>query len=153
MKFLKFVVVTGVFILSLGVCAMSQAHVPAQGSVERKTIIDGIKALYKATGDSEGKPYRGTITFDVKYIKANGAWAWVYAEPRSTSTRDQFGENSGYLLHAETDGKWKVQELPPPVEDPDDPENLDYPSAKDVVQIRKMHRSAPANIFPVNKNN
>ncbi len=37
--------------------------------------------------------------------------------------------------------------LPPMVKDPDDPENLDYPTRKDVERIRKMYPSIATDIF------
>lgn len=135
----------------LSIAAFGQAHVPAPGSAERKAVIDGLKAEYMEKGNADGNPYNGTITFNVKYIKVNKTWAWVYAEPRSTSQLDQFGENSGYLLARESDGKWRVQPLPDPIDDPDDPENLDYPTAKDVAAMKKIYTYLPVDIFPRQK--
>jgi hypothetical protein len=38
--------------------------------------------------------------------------------------------------------------LPPMVNDPNDPENLDYPSRKDVEKIRQKYPTAPLDVFP-----
>jgi hypothetical protein len=37
--------------------------------------------------------------------------------------------------------------LPAMVNDSDDPENLDYPTAKDIARIEKMHPTMPTDIF------
>jgi hypothetical protein len=126
---------------------MDELHTPPQGSAERQALMDGLREAYKGSRNSDGKPNRGSITFVVNYLKVHSGWAWVYAEPRSSDPNDQFGENSGFLLHQE-DGQWKVMKLPPMVDDPDDPENLDYPAPRDIERIRKMYPSIPADIFP-----
>lgn len=124
-----------------------ELHTPTQGSAERQALMDALREEYKTRGNSDGKAYRGNITFVVNYLKVHNGWAWTYAEPRSSDPNDQFGENSGFLLHLE-DGRWKVMNLPPMVDDPDDPENLDYPTRKDVERIRKMYPSIATDIFP-----
>ncbi|MFL6375768.1 MAG: hypothetical protein ACJ73D_13955, partial [Pyrinomonadaceae bacterium] len=55
--------------------------------------------------------------------------------------------NSGFLLQLEA-GRWNVKSLPAMVDDPDDPENLDYPSKKDVTNIRRAYPGVPSDIFP-----
>jgi hypothetical protein len=118
-----------------------ELHTPAIGSPERQALMDALRDEYKS------RPYRGSITFVVNYLKIHNGWAWTYPEPRSTDPHDQFGENSGFLLH-QVNGQWKVMNLPPMVDDPDDPENLDYPTRKDVERFRKMYPSIPTDIFP-----
>ena len=127
--------------------ATDELHAPPKGSAERQAIMDGLREEYKERRNSDGKPYRGSITFVVNYLQVHNGWAWVYADPKSSDPRDQFGENSGFLLHKE-DGEWRVMNLPPMVDDPDDPENMGYPSPKDIERIRKMYPSVPTDIFP-----
>jgi hypothetical protein len=127
--------------------AADELHTPPKGSAERQALMDALREEYKGYRNSDNKPYHGSITFVVNYLKVHNGWAWVYADPTSSDPNEQFGENSGFLLHEE-DGQWKVKKLPPMVDDPDDPENLDYPSPKDVQRIRKTYPSAPADIFP-----
>jgi hypothetical protein len=124
-----------------------EVHEPQKGSTERQALMDALREEYNAHRNSNGRPFRGNITFVVNYLKVHNGWAWTYAEPHSSDPNDQFGENSGFLLHLEG-GRWKVVKLPPMVDDPDDPENLDYPSRKDVARIKKMYPSAPTDIFP-----
>ncbi|MDT4897342.1 MAG: hypothetical protein QOH25_2419 [Acidobacteriota bacterium] len=124
-----------------------ELHTPPKGSEERQAIMDALRDQYKNSRNSDGKPNRGNITFVVNYLKAHNGWAWTYAEPQSSDPNDQFGENSGFLLQ-QAKGQWKVMKVPPMVDDPDDPENLDYPTRKDIERIRKMYPSIPADIFP-----
>lgn len=124
-----------------------ELHTPPKGSAERQALMDALREEYKTYRNVDDKPYRGQITFVVNYLKVHNGWAWTYDAPQSTDPRDRFGENSGYLLHL-ADGRWKVMKLPPVVDDPDDPENLDYPTRKDVERMRQMYPSIPTDIFP-----
>jgi hypothetical protein len=119
-----------------------ELHTPPMGSPERQALMDTLREVYK-----HGHTYRGNITFVVNYLKVHNGWAWTYPEPRSSDPHDQFGENSGFLLH-QVNGGWQVMKVPPMIDDPDDPENLDYPTHRDVERIRKMYPSIPTDIFP-----
>jgi hypothetical protein len=123
---------------------VDELHTPAMGSPERQALMDALREEY-----NKRRTYRGNITFVVNYLKVHNGWAWTYPEPRSTDPHDQFGENSGFLLH-QVNGQWQTMKVPPMVDDPDDPENLDYPSSKDVKKIRQMYPSIPTDIFPNN---
>ena len=118
-----------------------ELHTPPMGSPERQSLMDALREEYKR------QPYRGKITFVVNYLKVHNGWAWTYPEPRSSDPHDQFGENSGFLLH-QVNGRWQVMKVPAMVDDPDDPENLDYPSRKDVERMRKMYPSVPTDVLP-----
>jgi hypothetical protein len=119
-----------------------ELHTPAMGSPERQALMDALREEYY-----QRRSYRGNITFVVNYLKVHNGWAWTYPEPHSSDPNDQFGENSGFLLH-QVNGRWQTMKVPPMVDDPDDPENLDYPSGKDVVRIKQMYPSIPKDIFP-----
>ena len=124
-----------------------ELHTPPKGSDERQALMDALRDEYKTRRNIDGKPYRGNITFVVNYLKVHNGWSWTYAEPQSSDPNEQFGENSGFLLH-QVKGQWKIMKVPPMVDDPDDPENLDYPTRKDVERMRKMYPSIPTDIFP-----
>jgi len=124
-----------------------QIHTPPKGSTERQAIMDGLRDEYNDRGSPVFQPHSGDLTFVVNFLKVHNGWAWIYAEPHSSDPRDSFGENSGFLLHLDN-GKWKLMALPPMLDDPDDPENLDYPSTKDVKEIKQKYPSAPTDIFP-----
>ena len=119
-----------------------ELHTPPMGSPERQAQMDALREEY-----NKSHTYRGSITFVVNYLKVHNGWAWTNPEPHSSDSQDQFGENSGFLLHQEK-GQWQVMKVPPMVNDPDDPENLDYPTRKDIERIRKMYPSIPTDIFP-----
>jgi hypothetical protein len=119
-----------------------ELHTPLTGSAERQALMDALREEYRTHRNS-----RGSLTFVVNYLKVHNGWAWTYADPRSSLPNEQFGENSGFLLHL-ADGGWKVVKVPPMIDDPDDPENLDYPTRKDIERIRKMYPSIPTDIFP-----
>jgi hypothetical protein len=122
-------------------------HTPAKGSDERQAIMDALRAEF----DNRQSPYytshRGALTFVVNRLQVHNGWAWMYGYPHSSDPQDSFGEYSGFLLHTQ-DGRWGVMRLPPMVDDPNDPEKLDYPSRKDVEKIRQKFPTAPIDIFP-----
>ncbi len=124
-----------------------QLHTPEKGSLERQGMMDALRDEFNDRRSPGHQPHRGSIIFVVNYLKAHNGWAWSYADPHSSDASDSFGENSGFLLHQEG-GQWKVMKLPAMVSDPSDPENLDYPSRRDVEKIRQKYPSAPADIFP-----
>ena len=125
---------------------VDQLHSPAKGTEERQGIMDALRADF----DNRQSPYyashRGTITFVVNRLQVHNGWAWMLGYPQSSDPQDSFGEFSGFLLQS-VDGKWSVMRLPPMVNDPNDPENLDYPSRKDVEKIRQKYPTAPIDIF------
>lgn len=122
-------------------------HTPERGSLEREGMMNALRAAFDDRSSGYYTPHRGNIVFVVNYLKSHNGWAWTYANPTSSDKSDSFGEYSGFLLHSEG-GTWKLMKLPPMVNDPDDPENLDYPSRRDVDRIRQKYPTAPADIFP-----
>lgn len=124
-----------------------ELHTPERGSLEREGMMDALRAAFDDRSSGYYTAHRGNIVFVVNYLKSHNGWAWIYADPTSSDKSDSFGEYSGFLLHQEG-GQWKVMKLPAMVNDPDDPENLDYPSPKDVEKIRQRYPNAPADIFP-----
>jgi hypothetical protein len=124
-----------------------QLHTPVKGSDERQAIMDALREEFSSRQSPYYTPHRGAIVFVVNRLQVHNGWAWMNGYPHSSDPQDSFGEYSGFLLHAQ-DGKWGVMRLPPMVTDPNDPENLDYPSRKDVQKIRQKFPTAPADIFP-----
>jgi hypothetical protein len=127
--------------------AADQLHTPEKGSEERQAIMDGLRAEFDNRKGLYYTPHRGTITFVVNRLQVHNGWAWMNGYPHSSNPQDSFGEYSGFLLQSQ-DGRWGVMRLPLAVNDPNDPENLDYPSRKDVVKIRQKYPTAPIDIFP-----
>lgn len=126
---------------------IDELHTPPTGSPERQALMDALREDYYIHRSGSSRPYRGSITFVVNYLKVHNGWAWTYSEPHSSDPNDQFGENSGFLLH-QVNGRWQIMKVPPMVDDPDDPENLDYPTRKDIEKIKRMYPSIPTDIFP-----
>lgn len=123
-------------------------HTPAEGSAEREAILNGLRRHWQSTRNpDDGKPYKGTITFRVSYLKVHNGWAWVYAEPRSSNPTEGFPENSGLLLQLKA-GRWEAMKLPPMDDNGDGAFN---PSPSDLVRIRKMYPMIAADIIPVEK--
>ena len=121
-------------------------HTPAKGTAERQAIMDALRAEFDNRRGSFYTPHRGAITFVVNRLQVHNGWAWMNGYPQSSDPQDSFGEYSGFLLHSQ-DGRWGVMRLPPMVNDPNDPENLDYPSRRDVEKIRQKFPTAPSDIF------
>lgn len=123
-----------------------QLHTPAKGSDERQAIMDALRAEF----DNRQSPYytahRGTIVFVVNRLQVHNGWAWMNGYPHSSDSADSFGEYNGFLLHLQG-GQWGVMRLPPMVNDPNDPENLDYPSRRDVERIKQKFPTVPNDIF------
>lgn len=127
--------------------AADEVHTPAKGSEERQAIMDALREEFNNRRSIYYHPHRGNITFVVTHLKVHNGWAWTFASPQSTDPTDQFGEYSGFLLHL-TNGRWALMKVPAMVDDPDDPEHLDYPTAKDVARMHKMYPTMPTDIFP-----
>jgi hypothetical protein len=119
-------------------------HTPAEGSAERRALMDALREHYKGRQEFPGQTHRGHITFRVYYLKVHSGWAWSYAEPRSSNPNDGFAENSGFLLHL-MDGRWKVMKLPSMDDNGDGDRD---PSARDVERMKKMYPSLPTDIIP-----
>ena len=124
-----------------------ELHSPARGTDERQAIMDALRTEFDNRRGSFYTPHRGAITFVVNRLQVHNGWAWMNGYPQSSDPQDSFGEYSGFLLHSQ-DGRWGVMRLPPMVNDPNDPENLDYPSRRDVEKIRQKFPTAPSDIFP-----
>jgi hypothetical protein len=130
------------------VAGADQLHTPAEGSAERKAILEGVRRHWQSSRNpDDGKNYKGKITFHVNYLKAHNGWAWVYAEPRSSLPKERFPENSGFLLQLKA-GRWEVMKLPRMDDNGDGAFN---PTPADFERIRKMYPSVAADIIPIEK--
>jgi hypothetical protein len=124
-----------------------ELHEPAKGSSERNALMDALRAEFSNPQSANYEPNRGTIIFVVKNLKVHNGWAWLFAEPRALDhPNDSFAEAGAFLLHQ--DGElWRVMKLPPMVADSSDPENVDYPTSRDVAEIRRMYPAVATDIF------
>lgn len=124
-----------------------ELHSPPKGSSERQAIMDALRDVFNDKRSPGYERHRGDIVFVVNYLEVHNGWAWTFADPHSSDPDDSFGENNGFLLHLENQ-EWRVMAVPSMVDDPDDPENLDYPTGKDIERIRRKYPSIPKDIFP-----
>ncbi len=123
-------------------------HTPSNRSAEREAILDGLQRHWQATRNpDDGKTYLGRITFHVSYLKVHHGWAWVYADPHSSLSKERFPENSGFLLQRK-EARWEVMKLPRMDDNGDGAFN---PSPGDLERIRKMYPSIAPEIIPVEK--
>lgn len=113
--------------------ARSPAHIPANGSVERKMIVDALR------GDQD-------VIFKVHYIKVHGNWCWIDTTPMDKQGHAT-AEGGPNLLHLE-DGKWKVMDLSTVPEDPKDPLGPEDASPGYVKNVMKTFPGVPRDIFP-----
>ncbi len=111
---------------------------PAQGSAERKAILDVLRRAAKKMSGLD-------VIFVVTHLKAGNGWAWVQAEPQSVDGSQHYETMSG-LLHR-VKGRWVFVEGPPEAEacdeDPDCADPVRY-----FQSLAKKHPGAPAGIFP-----
>jgi hypothetical protein len=111
----------------------TQAHIPANGSAERKAIVDALR------GDQD-------VIFKVHYIKVHGDWCWIDTTPLDKQGHAT-AEGGPNLLHLE-DGKWKVMDLSTVPEDPKDPLGPEDASPGYVKNLIKTFPGVPRDIFP-----
>ena len=111
----------------------TQTHIPANGSPERKAIVDALR------GDQD-------VIFKVHYIKAHGNWCWINTTPMDKQGHAT-AEGGPNLLHLE-DGKWRVMDLSTVPEDPNDPLGPEDASAGYVKNLIKTFPGVPRDIFP-----
>lgn len=108
--------------------------------------MDGLREEFNNRQSPYYHAHRGAITFVVNRLQVHNGWTWMIGYPQSSDPQDSFGEYNGFLLHSEG-GRWSAMRLPPVVNDPNDPENLDYPSSRDIEKIRQKFPTAPRDIF------
>ena len=128
-----FVAVLCFLLTAQGQTGKSGLHVPANGSAERKAIMDALR------GDQD-------VTFKVHYIKVHGDWCWVDTTPLDKQGHPT-AEGGPNLLHREN-GKWKVMDLSTVPEDPKDPLGAEDASPGYVKNVIKTFPGVPRDIFP-----
>jgi hypothetical protein len=108
-------------------------HIPANGSAERKAIVDALR------GEQD-------VTFKVHYIKVHGDWCWIDTTPMDKQGHAT-AEGGPNLLQLQN-GKWKVMDLSTVPEDPKDPLGAEDASPGYVKNVMKTFPGVPRDIFP-----
>ena len=134
--FLTFAALFAVAGVSAAASQTAGAHTPAEGSAERRAILDALRA-----GDS-GRPI-----YQVHFIRVHNGWAWVDTTPLDAKTKQATAEGGPNLLHL-VGGKWQVMDLSRVPEDPNDPLGPEDASPTFVRNLRKTFKGCPADIFP-----
>jgi hypothetical protein len=106
----------------------SGPHTPPPGTPERNAIMDAMRAR----GDSRDR------VFVARYLKVQGDWAWLTADPTSRDNKQRYETESALLQR--TGLTWRVVDQPCAEADCD--------AAKELARIRKKFPDAPAAIFP-----
>jgi hypothetical protein len=90
-------VLAGVLMMAtagIAVAVEDKVHTPEIGSVERKVIIDSVRAVY-AEQDAAKPP----VIFVVPYLKVHGNWAWIRVEPQTKDGKQKYEPQSGLFRH------------------------------------------------------
>ena len=111
----------------------NKPHMPAQGTAERKAILDALRS------DPQN-------TFKVHYIKVHNGWCWVDTTPLDKQGKAT-AEGGPNLLHLE-EGNWKVMDISKVPEDPKDPMGAEDASVGFVKNLIKTFPGVPRDIFP-----
>jgi len=132
-----FILITTLLISSTALLGQTanenKPHVPGQGSVERKAILDALRS------DPQ-------TSFKVHYIKVHNGWCWVDTTPLDKQGKAT-AEGGPNLLHLE-EGNWKVMDISKVPEDPKDPMGAEDASVGFVKNLIKTFPGVPRDIFP-----
>ncbi|NTU58636.1 MAG: hypothetical protein HGB00_06925 [Chlorobiaceae bacterium] len=93
-----------------------KVHTPASGNVERKVLLDAIRAEVKEMHGLD-------VIFVVKEMNVSDGWAWVHALPRSRDGSCLYEDL--YALLRREKSEWMVAEMP--CTEPDNSECIDSP--------------------------
>lgn len=117
-------------------------YTPANGTKERKALMDGFRAWVK-------KQHQVEVIFVVDYLKVLDGWAWAIVSPQSKGGKDKY-ENLAGALKQNADGSWKLVFPDPSHEWFVEESDLDEATArKRLVKImQKEHPSFPSVLIP-----
>ena len=134
--FLTFSALFAIASISAVASQTTGAHMPAEGSAERRAILEALRA-----GDS------GMPIYQVHFVRVHNGWAWVDTTPLDPKSKKPTAEGGPNLLHQEN-GTWKVMDISRVPEDPNDPLGPEDASPTFVRNLRKTFKGCPADIFP-----
>lgn len=85
---------------NVAVCKANGVYKPAKGSVERKAILNGFRAVWLK--DSNYK----NVIFVVDYLAVKNGWAYLSVSPQSPNGKNHYESESALMRRQ--NGKWKV---------------------------------------------
>ena len=116
-----------------------QLRTAAEGSPERKAILDAVRKEYEEGADHPAK-------FQVNYLKVHNGWAWIDVTPLNAS-----GEpvaDPAPLLFYNDNGKWVAKDLNDVPTESDGHAGPHDLSPKYLEAVQKKYPGVPADIFP-----
>src|ERR1700741_5470738 len=87
---IRLVVIAGALQVTAPPRAAAQVHTPPPGSVERRAILDALRADMRRF---DPKP----VVFVVRHLRVRGGWAWLEVNPQSPDGRSRY-EPEGALM-------------------------------------------------------
>jgi hypothetical protein len=111
------------------------AYTPQPGSVERKAILDALRAWVK-------QQHHVDVIFVVTYLKVKNGYAWVHTLPQSKDGSSRYEDISALLKKDQ--GRWEVAEIPCGEED--NPDCIGDPGYFD--GLKERFPGMPEDILP-----
>jgi hypothetical protein len=118
-----------------------QLRTPAEGSPERKAILDAVREEYKEGADRPAQ-------FRVNYLKVHNGWAWIDVTPLNESGKPV--ADPAPLLFYNDNGKWTARDLNDVPAEGDSHMGPHDPGPKYVKALQKKYPGVPADIIPSN---
>jgi len=111
---------------------------PAQGSPERKAILEAVHAEYKEGADQPAQ-------FRVNYLKVHHGWAWINVTPLDAAGKPV--ADPAPLLFYNDNGKWTAKDLNnfSTVLDSEGPQD---PGPQYIKELQKQYPGVPVDIIP-----
>lgn len=116
-----------------------QLRTPAEGTPERKAILDAVAKEYAGGDDHPAK-------FQVNYLKVHKDWAWIDVTPLNASGQP-VGEPAPLLFYNDK-GKWTAKDMNEVSTDDEGHEGPHNPTPKFIKAVQKKYPGVPADIFP-----
>ena len=116
-----------------------QLRTPAEGSAERKAILEAVREEYKEGADQPAQ-------FKVNYLKVHAGWAWIDVTPL-----DEAGKpvaDQAPLLFFNDNGKWTARDLNDVPTEGDEHTGPHNPGPKYIKALQKKYLGVPADIIP-----
>src|ERR1051326_6210776 len=121
-----------------------QLRTPAEGTPERKAILDAVTKEYAGGEDHPAK-------FQVNYLKVHNGWAWIDVTPLNAGGQP-VGDPAPLLFYNDK-GKWTAKDMNEVSTDDEGHEGPHNPTPKFIKAVQKKYPGVPADIFPTSSHN
>ena len=116
-----------------------ELHTPAEGSDERKAILDAVREEYMEGDDHPAQ-------FKVNYLKVHNGWAWIDVTPLDADGKQV--ADPAPLLFYNDQGKWTARDLNDVPMTGEGHEGPHDPSPKYIKALQKKYPGVPRDIIP-----